>query len=137
MQLILELGATAVRLAHYQQAAYFYDLCDREGLVVWAEIPLVDAISDSVDFANNARQQLRELIRQNYNHPSIAFWGIGNEQRMDDAPTNALLGDLANIVDTEDAGRFSTYAHCCGSATANLVSHTDTTGYNVYYGWYM
>ena len=137
MDLILQLGANAVRLAHYQQASYFYDLCDRNGLVVWAEIPLIDAISDSPAFADNARQQLRELIRQNYNHPSILFWGIGNEQRMDDAPTNDLLSGLANIVETEDPGRLSSYAHCCGPATANLVSHADTTGYNVYYGWYM
>ena len=137
LALILELGANAVRLAHYQQASYFYDLCDRAGLVVWAEIPLVDAISENPAFADNARQQLRELIRQNYNHPSIVFWGIGNEQRADDTPTNDLLSELANIVATEDPGRLSTYAHCCGSATANLVSHTDTTGYNVYYGWYM
>jgi beta-galactosidase len=137
MKLILELGATAVRLAHYQQASYFYDLCDRNGLVVWAEIPLVDAITDDPAFRANAQQQLRELIRQSYNHPSIMFWGIGNEQRTDDAPTNALLTDLAAQVKAEDPGRISTYAHCCGSATANLVSHADVTGYNVYYGWYM
>jgi beta-galactosidase len=137
MQLILELGATAVRLAHYQQASYFYDLCDRNGLVVWAEIPLVDAITDDAAFRANAQQQLRELVRQNYNHPSIVFWGIGNEQRTDDAPTNALLNDLAAQVKADDPGRLSTYAHCCGSATANLVSHADVTGYNVYYGWYM
>jgi beta-galactosidase len=137
MALILQLGANAVRLAHYQQASYFYDLCDSNGLVVWAEIPLVDSISDRPGFADNARQQLRELIRQNYNHPSILFWGIGNEQRMDDTPTNELLSELANLVDTEDPGRLSTYAHCCGATTANLVSHADTTGYNVYYGWYM
>jgi beta-galactosidase len=137
LALILELGANAVRLAHYQQASYFYDLCDRNGLVVWAELPLIDAISTSQAFADNARQQLRELIRQNYNHPSIMFWGIGNEQRNDDAPTNDLLSGLANMVKTEDPGRLSTYAHCCGAATADLVSHADTTGYNVYYGWYM
>jgi beta-galactosidase len=137
MALILELGANAVRLAHYQHASHFYDLCDRNGLVVWAEIPLIDAISDSPAFADNARLQLRELILQNYNHPSIVFWGIGNEQRLDDARTNELLSELASFVETEDPGRLSTYAHCCGSATANLVSHTDTTGYNVYYGWYM
>ena len=137
MQLILELGATAVRLAHYQQAAYFYDLCDRNGLVVWAEIPLVDAITDDPAFTGNARQQLRELVLQNYNHPSIVFWGIGNEQRTDDAPTNALLNELATQVKADDPDRISTYAHCCGSNTANLVSHADVTGYNVYYGWYM
>jgi len=135
--LIRDIGATAVRLAHYQQSQYFYELCDREGLVVWAEIPMVDAVTDSPAFADNSRRQLTELIRQNYNHPSIVFWGIGNEQRVDDAPTNALLAELGALVKTEDPTRISTYAHCCGSPTSNLVSHADVTGYNVYYGWYM
>jgi len=137
MALIQEIGATALRLAHYQQSQYFYELSDRAGLVVWAEIPLVDAITDSPAFAENSRRQLSELIRQNYNHPSIVFWGIGNEQRVDDAPTNALLGELGELVKAEDPTRISTYAHCCGSSTSNLVSHADVTGYNVYYGWYM
>jgi beta-galactosidase len=136
MALIVESGATAVRLAHYEQAQYFYDLCDRAGLSVWAEIPLVDAVTDSAAFSDNARQQLTELIRQSYNHPSIMFWGIGNEQRTDDAATNALLADLGSLVHAEDPSRLSTYAHCCGSATGELVSHSDVVGYNLYYGWY-
>jgi len=76
MALIREIGATAVRLAHYQHAQYFYDLCDKEGLVVWAEIPLVDTITDDPAFSDNAQQQLRELIRQNYNHASTAACSI-------------------------------------------------------------
>ncbi|MEY4545794.1 MAG: hypothetical protein RL685_1989 [Pseudomonadota bacterium] len=137
LALIQELGATAVRLAHYQHSSYFYDLCDRAGLVVWAEIPLVDQVSDSEEFRSNAQQQLRELIRQSYNHPSIVTWGIGNEQRTDNEPTNALLRDLAALAQSEDLDRRTTYAHCCGSATSPLVSHAALTGYNVYYGWYM
>jgi beta-galactosidase len=137
MAFIRELGATAVRLAHYQQAQYFYDLCDQEGLIVWAEIPLVDAITSSPAFGDNARQQLTELIRQSYNHPSIAFWGFGNEQRTDDAATNALLADLAALVRSEDDTRLSTYAHCCNADTSALTSHGDLLGYNYYYGWYM
>jgi beta-galactosidase len=137
MAFIREIGATAVRLAHYQHDQYFYDLCDREGLVVWAEIPLVDAITDSPEFADNARQQLQELIRQSYNHPSIVFWGFGNEQRTDDAPSNTLLADLAALVASEDDSRLSTYAHCCNPDASALTQHGDTIGYNYYYGWYM
>jgi beta-galactosidase len=136
MALLLELGATAVRLAHYQHSQYFYELCDRAGVVVWAEIPLVDAITDSQPFRDNARQQLRELIRQSYNHPSILFWGIGNEQRTDDAASNALLEDLAALVRTEDPARLSTYAHCCASDTGGLPQHADLSAYNEYFGWY-
>jgi beta-galactosidase len=137
MSLIHEIGATAVRLAHYQHAQYFYDLCDSEGLVVWAEIPLVNSITDSDAFRENAKAQLRELILQSYNHPSIVFWGIGNEQRTDDAPSNALLGDLAALVESEDPSRISVYAHCCGSDTSGLTRHAEAIGYNYYYGWYM
>jgi len=136
MALIVEMGASAVRLAHYQQAQYFYDLCDREGLVVWAEIPLVDAITADPAFTENSRQQLIELIRQSYNHPSILFWGIGNEQRTDDAPSNALLGELAALARSEDASRLSTYAHCCSSDTGGLPQHADLSAYNEYFGWY-
>ncbi len=137
MALIVELGATGVRLAHYQHAQYFYDLCDREGMVVWAEIPLVDAITDSPAFTDNARQQLIELIRQSRNHPSIVLWGIGNEQRTDNPATNALLADLGALSATEDDTRLSTYAHCCGADTSPLTTHADVVGYNYYYGWYM
>jgi beta-galactosidase len=136
MALIRELGATAIRLAHYQHAQYFYDLADRTGMVVWAEIPLVNAITASAAFTGNARQQLTELVRQNYNHPAIVFWSIGNEQRRDDAATNALLAELDSVVHAEDPQRLSTYAQCCTSDTGGLPQHTDTVGYNTYYGWY-
>ena len=83
MALIREMGANVVRLSHYEHAEHFHDLADRAGVVLWAEIPLVNGITDIAAFTSNARQQLTELIRQNYNHPSILFWGIGNEQRAD------------------------------------------------------
>jgi beta-galactosidase len=136
MALIRELGATSIRLAHYQHAQYFHDLADRTGMILWAEIPLVNAINTSAAFTANARQQLTELIRQNYNHPSIVFWGIGNEQRSDDAATNALLAELDSVVRAEDPERLSTYAQCCTSDTGGLPQHTDVVGYNTYYGWY-
>ena len=105
-------------------------------MVVWAEIPLVNNITASAAFTDNARQQLMELIRQSYNHPAIVFWSIGNEQRVDDAPTNTLLTNLAALVASEDASRLSTYAHCCTSDTTGLPSHTNVVGYNEYFGWY-
>jgi beta-galactosidase len=137
MAQIVEIGASAIRLAHYQHADYFYELCDRMGMLVWAEIPLVDATTDSPAFTDNARQQLTELIRQSQNHPSIVVWGIGNEQRVNDAASNALLASLAELVRAEDDSRLSTYAHCCGADTSPLTKHADLIGYNYYFGWYM
>jgi beta-galactosidase len=136
MALIRELGANVVRLSHYQQAEYFHDLADRAGIVLWAEIPLVNEITASTAFTNNARQQLTELIRQNYNHPSVLFWGIGNEQRTDNTATNDLLTALNTLARTEDPTRLTTYAQCCTSDTGGLPAHTDVVGYNTYYGWY-
>jgi beta-galactosidase len=130
-----EMGVNAVRTAHYQQDQKIYDLADARGYVVWTEIPLVDTITVSAAFRANVAQQLRELIRQNYNHPSIAFWGIGNEQGADDTATNSLLDALAEVAETEDPGRLSTYAHN-GSITSDLTNHTEVSGYNKYFGWY-
>jgi beta-galactosidase len=134
--LIREIGATAIRMAHYQHDQKDYSLADAQGFVVWAEIPLVNDTTASSAFTANAEQQLRELIRQNYNHPSIVFWSIGNEQRQDNAATNSLLADLAAIVHSEDPDRISTYATCCVSDTGAVPTHADVTGYNKYYGWY-
>lgn len=136
MALIREMGSTVIRLSHYQQAEHFHDLADHNGAVLWVEIPLVNAISASSAFTTNAKQQLTELIRQNYNHPAILFWGIGNEQRSDDSGTNALLTTLNSLVHTEDPSRLSTYAACCTSDTGGLPAHSDVVAYNTYYGWY-
>jgi beta-galactosidase len=131
-----EMGVNALRTAHYQQNQRVYDLADERGYLVWTEIPLVNVIGADPGFAANARLQLRELIRQNYNHPSIAFWGIGNEQLADNASTNALLAALAAEVEREDPDRLSAYAHVSDDLDAGLVTHSDVTGYNRYYGWY-
>ncbi|QMU69987.1 glycoside hydrolase family 2 TIM barrel-domain containing protein [Streptacidiphilus sp. P02-A3a] len=133
--LINELGATAIRMAHYQHDQKDYDLADATGVVVWAEVPLVNNTTDSAAFTASTENQLRELIRQNYNHPSIVFWSIGNEQSKDDTPTNTLLANLAALVTSEDPDRISTYANDLGN-DAQVTGHADTTGFNKYYGWY-
>lgn len=133
--LIEEVGADAIRMAHYQHDQKDYNLADERGFVVWAEIPLVNATTNSAAFTASTENQLRELIRQNYNHPSIAFWSIGNEQNSDDTPTNTLLAALAGIVASEDPDRLSTYASDLGD-TAGVSTHTQTCAWNKYYGWY-
>jgi beta-galactosidase len=130
-----EMGANALRTAHYQQDPKVYDLADHRGYLVWTEIPLVNTVSDNPRFRANAVQQLRELIRQNYNHPSVAFWGIGNEQGGDNAATNDLLDTLGAVAAAEDPDRLSSYAHN-GGITSGLLDHTDVDGYNKYFGWY-
>jgi beta-galactosidase len=130
-----EMGVNALRTAHYQQDQRVYNLADERGYLVWTEIPLVNSITDSAAFRSNAEQQLRELIRQNYNHPSIVFWGIGNEQGADDPATNALLDGLARVVAEEDPDRLSAYAHN-GPVGSGLTGHAEVTGVNRYGGWY-
>ena len=77
MQLIKELGANTIRLAHYQHDQYFYDLCDEAGMVVWAEIPYIS--EHMPNGRENTISQMKELIVQNYNHACIVCWGVSNE----------------------------------------------------------
>ena len=80
-QIIKELGANTIRLAHYQHSQDFYDACDELGFAVWAEIPFISVFKSGKDAHEHCRRELTELIVQNYNHPSIMFWGISNEIR--------------------------------------------------------
>jgi beta-galactosidase len=135
--LIREMGATMVRLAHYQHDQYFYDLCDTHGMVVWAEIPLVNQITESAAFYGNAKQQLRELIRQNYHHPSILFWGIHNEVTSTPGPdATRLVGELADEARQEDPARFSTAASNIGQWDHQTNWESDLIAWNRYDGWY-
>ena len=135
--MIRDLGANVVRMAHYQHSQREYDNCDRLGIVVWTEVPLVGWKTVSDAFTMNTQQQMRELIRQNYNHPSVVFWGLGNEQYASDAYTNQLLASLQAQAHADDPERLTTYAHCCLSDTDPLTNHSDVIGYNRYYGWYV
>jgi len=132
-----ELGATAVRLAHYQHAQHTYDVTDQTGIVVWAETAIVDRINDTPEFSTNAEQQLTELIRQNYNHPSIVFWSVGNETLLKAGPNpDTLISHLADVVGREDPARIAAYAANPGD-TYNPVNWYGTAhGFNEYQGWY-
>jgi beta-galactosidase len=155
MALIREMGANTVRQAHYQHADSWSDEADRAGMAVWAELPYVTAPSlsggqGSPELWANAEEQLRELIRQNYNHPSIMMWSIGNEVDSakgfgigkDPARPLALLQHLDALAKAEDPSRPTTFADCCEdlgmvkTAGEALAGTADLIGYNRYYGWY-
>ncbi|WP_209123816.1 glycoside hydrolase family 2 TIM barrel-domain containing protein [Alkalihalobacillus sp. BA299] len=139
MALIKEVGATSIRLAHYQHDQYFYDLCDQEGMVVWAEIPFISVMSKTEVEGLNAKQQMIELIRQNFNHPSIIFWGIQNEiQISGERPElRKLVKELNELTKKEDPTRLSTMANVMFVPDKDEYNFiTDTVGYNKYYGWY-
>ncbi|MBR7186907.1 MAG: DUF4982 domain-containing protein [Clostridia bacterium] len=139
MQLILETGANTVRLAHYQHDDYFYDLCDKYGLVVWAEIPY---ISRHMPEANeNTVSQMKELIYQQYNHASIVCWGVSNEITMfhrhtkDMLAQHKILNDLCHEIDPARFTVLACYAMC---APFNRVGKiTDAVSWNLYLGWYV
>lgn len=141
MELIKEIGATSVRLAHYQHDQYFYDLCDQEGMIVWAEIPFITEVSRTENPGENAKQQLIELIRQNYNHPSIFFWGIQNEIQIDygsDELAREIVKKLNNLAKEEDSTRLTTMANVLTVQDTDEYNYvTDIIGFNKYYGWYM
>jgi beta-galactosidase len=134
--MIEEMGANAIRLAHYQHPQRIYDLADRHGLVLWTEIPLLGSLTASERFFSNARTQLLELIRQNQHHPSVVVWGAGNELYTNSQDANRLLSELAGTIATEDPERPSSYAFCCFNEADPMAEHTATIGHNLYFGWY-
>ncbi len=137
MRLILELGATSVRLAHYQHSQYFYDLCDEYGIVVWAEIPYISNHLEDGD--ENTENQLTELIVQNYNHPSIIVWGISNEITMTGSTlpmfeNHKKLNELAHSLDPTRLTAIACVSMC--DIDEPYVHITDLVAYNHYFGWY-
>ena len=138
--LITELGATTIRLAHYQQAEKFHELSDRTGLIVWQEIPLVHAVSGSPAFLVNARQQLTEMILQSYNHPSIAMWGLFNELdatwvALKSAPATPIIASLQKLAKDLDASRPTVGASWPEDAK-DRHRVPDGIAWNIYPGWY-
>ena len=138
IELICEVGATTIRLAHYQHDQYFYDLCDKKGLVIWAEIPY---ISDHMDTGReNTVSQMKELITQNYNHPSIVVWGLSNEITMSGSSTpdllenHNILNDLAHEMDKTRLTTMAVVSMC--DIHDPYIQIPDTVSYNHYFGWY-
>ena len=140
MAMIREIGANTIRLAHYQHDQYFYDLCDRYGMVVWAEIPY---ISEHMPAGReNTISQMKELIVQNYNHPSICVWGISNEitistkNKKDMLDNHRVLNELIHQMDPTRPTTLACYAVC---GPFNPVAHkvSDIVSWNLYLGWYV
>lgn len=137
IELICEMGANTIRLAHYQHAQYFYDLCDEKGLVVWAEIPYISShLERGVE---NTKTQMTELIAQNYNHPCIVTWGLSNEITMSGASpavveNHKMLNDLVHSMDKTRPTTEAVVTMC--SMDNEYVHISDIVSYNHYFGWY-
>ncbi len=79
MQMIKEMGANFVRLVHYPQDPEVYRACDELGLLVWDELPWCRGGMGFGEWKVNTRRMLTDMIDQNYNHPAIIIWSLGNE----------------------------------------------------------
>lgn len=140
MELIREVGANTIRLAHYQHDQYFYDLCDKVGMIVWAEIPY---ISEHLANGNeNTISQMKELIVQNYNHPCIVTWGVSNEITISGRKlkkqmlaNHHVLNDLCHEMDPTRPTTLACYAMCHPFHPVSKI--TDLVGWNLYLGWYV
>ena len=136
--LILEVGATTIRLAHYQHDQYFYDLCDEKGLVIWAEIPYISQHMEGG--RENTISQMKELIVQNYNHPSIVCWGLSNEITMkgekdpDLLENHRILNDLVHEMDKTRLTTIAAVSPC--PIDCDYIKIPDLVSYNHYFGWY-
>ena len=131
---IMDIGATTVRFAHYQQSDYIYSRCDTLGLVIWAEIPFVNRVTGQE--WENAHQQMRELVRQSFNHPSIYVWGIHNEVYHPHGYTAALTQSIHDLCKTEDPDRYTAAVNGYGHADHPVNQNADIQGMNRYFGWY-
>lgn len=138
MDLICEMGATTIRLAHYQHDQYFYDLCDERGLIIWAEIPYIS--NHMPTGRENTIKQMKELIVQNYNHPSIVVWGLSNEITMTGSSTPDLIENhriLNDMVHEMDKTRLTTIAAITACDIHDpYIQIPDVVSYNHYFGWY-
>ena len=138
MDLICEVGATTIRLAHYQHDQFFYDLCDERGMVVWAEIPYIS--NHMPGGRENTISQMKELVVQNYNHPSIVVWGLSNEISMkgDEDPdlleNHNILNDMVHEMDKTRLTTIAVVSPC--SIESPYIQIPDTVSYNHYFGWY-
>lgn len=137
IDLIMEVGATTIRLAHYQHDQYFYDLCDENGLVIWAEIPYISKHMPTG--RENTISQMKELITQNYNHPSIVVWGLSNEISIggsnDDLLENhRILNDLVHEMDKTRLTTIAAVSMC--KMDDPYIQIPDVVSYNHYFGWY-
>ena len=138
MDLICEVGCTTIRLAHYQHDQFFYDLCDERGLVIWAEIPYISQHMSTA--RENTISQMKELITQNYNHPSIVVWGLSNEITMkgDSDPdlleNHRILNDLAHEMDKTRLTTIAAVSPC--PIDSPYIQIPDVVSYNHYFGWY-
>ena len=139
-RLMLEMGVNAIRLAHYPQATYMYDLMDRNGIVTWAEIPFVGpggyadkGFVDQPSFRENGKEQLKEMIRQHFNHPSICFWGLFNELKENGDNPLEYIKELNVLAHQEDPTRPTTSASNQGGAI-NFITYN--IAWNRYDGWY-
>jgi len=138
IQYILEVGCTTIRLAHYQHAQYFYDLCDETGLVIWAEIPYIS--NHMPGGRENTISQMKELITQNYNHASICVWGLSNEITMkgdtdpDLLENHNILNDLCHEMDKTRLTTIAAVSPC--PINSPYLQIPDVVSYNHYFGWY-
>lgn len=140
-ELIRESGATSLRLTHYPHNQYFYDGCDREGVVLWTEIPFVGpggytgtGYVKTKELESHIIQVTKEMVKQNYNHPSVIFWGLGNELKIDFDDPQPFLQKLNAMVKEMDPQRITTYASNLGANQFTQVS--DAMAWNQYFGWY-
>ncbi len=137
IELICEVGATTIRLAHYQHDQYFYDLCDKKGLVIWAEIPYIS--KHMATGRENTISQMKELVSQNYNHPSIVVWGLSNEIGIGGADSDLIenhniLNDLCHEMDKTRLTTIAAVSMC--KMTDPYLQIPDVVSYNHYFGWY-
>ncbi len=140
MQNLVDMGANTIRGAHYQHDQYWYDLSDENGMIMWAEIPYISKHMANPAANENTKEQMRELVVQNYNHPSIALWSLSNEISIGGESEDLIRNhrELNDLVHSMDSTRKTVMAHVNTlDPNSELVQIPDVSSYNLYFGWYL
>lgn len=148
IQLLKEMGGNCLRIAHYQQDPAILEACDRMGIVATVEIPIVNYITEnSTDFRNNCLNMAVEMVRRDYNHPSVFVWAYMNEILNNNKPKkpenmkrlNQLAIAIDSLIHVEDKNRFTMVPNAEwfeGYKEAGLIDLPQICGWNIYEGWY-
>jgi beta-galactosidase len=146
LEMMDDLGVTVIRTAHYQHSDYFYNLADEMGFVVYTETPvngtggnIPTSEPNMTAFFNNSADQLAELVLQNFNRPSVIFWGMHNEVSQSSgnqfAVNTRFFTEMERLTKSLDPTR-ATIAATTNNTVTDFNRLHDTVTFNRYFGWY-
>lgn len=149
--LLKEMGGNYLRVSHYPQDPVIMEMCDKLGIVTSVEIPVVNAVTETEEFLHNSVEMAKEMVRQDFNRPSVMIWGYMNEiflrrpytegKQLEDYYrfTEKVARALEATIREEDPSKYTMMAYHNMPQyyeDAHLTEIPMIQGWNLYQGWY-